>query len=60
VFFFLLLAFSLRMLVGRQIMVADRHLPMCLTLVLLCLLALLADALNIRRGFQTSKGVYLS
>jgi hypothetical protein len=57
--FFLLLASSLCMLVGRQIVAADRRLPMCLTPALLHLLALLADVLNIRRGFRTSKGIYL-
>jgi hypothetical protein len=59
VFFFLLLASGLRMLVGRQIVVAACRLPMCSTPAILRLLALLADALNIRRGFRTSKGVYL-
>jgi hypothetical protein len=59
VFFFLLLASSLRILVGRQIVVAARRLPMCSRPTILRLLALLADALNIRRGFWTSKVVYL-
>jgi hypothetical protein len=59
VFFFLLLASSLRMLVGRRIMVAACRLPMCSTPAILRLLALLADTLNIRQGFQTLKGVYI-
>jgi hypothetical protein len=59
VFFSLLLASSLRMLVGRQIVVAARRLPMCSHLVIFHLLAPLADALNIRRGFRTSKVVNL-
>jgi hypothetical protein len=41
------LAFSLHTLVDRRIVIAARRLPTCLTLGLLRLLALLADALNI-------------
>jgi hypothetical protein len=58
VLFFLLLASSLCMLVGRQIVVATHRPPICSTPALLRVLAFLVDILNIHRGFQTSKGFY--